>query len=140
MSAHLPFAGGAPFSLSILPTPSRKALSSLALEPTILRAMIEDEAWPCAQAFTSWAKSVTVSPSILRSMVTVEPHSLECAVAVASGSGRRPILGMFPASSRILLLYISLSMNATSGHDGGLCRRLEPLYRRRMEEEEAVIP
>ena len=27
--------------------------------------MIEDEAWPSAQAFTSWAKSVTVSPSIL---------------------------------------------------------------------------
>jgi hypothetical protein len=43
--------------------------------------MIEDEAWPSAQAFTSWAKSVTVSPSILRSTVTVEPHSLECAVA-----------------------------------------------------------
>ena len=51
----------------------------------MLRAMIEDEAWPSAQAFTSWAKSVTVSPSILRSTVTVEPHSLEWAVAVASG-------------------------------------------------------
>ena len=48
--------------------------------------MIEDEAWPSAQAFTSWAKSVTVSPSILRSTVTVEPHSLEW--AVARGVGR----------------------------------------------------
>ena len=52
------------------------------------RAMIEEEAWPSAQAFTSWAKSVTVSPSILRSMVTVEPHSLEWAVALASGCGK----------------------------------------------------
>ena len=43
---------------------------------------------PSAQAFTSWAKSVTVSPSILRSTVTVEPHSLECAVALASGVGK----------------------------------------------------
>ena len=50
--------------------------------------MIEDEAWPSAQAFTSWAKSVTVSPSILRSTVTVEPHSLEWAVALASGVGQ----------------------------------------------------
>jgi len=29
-------------------------------------------------------------PFILRSILTVEPHSLECAVALASGSGRRP--------------------------------------------------
>ena len=47
--------------------------------------MIDDDAWPSAQAFTSWAKSVTVSPSILRSTVTVEPHSLDRAVALASG-------------------------------------------------------
>ena len=67
----------------------------------MLRAMIEDEAWPSAQAFTSWAKSVTVSPSIFRSMVTVEPHSRESAVAVASGSASRPIRGMVPASSII---------------------------------------
>ena len=85
MSAHLPFAGGAPFSLSILRTVSRKLRSSSAFAPTTLRAMIEEEAWPSAQAFTSWAKSVTVSPSILRSTVTVEPHSLEWAVALASG-------------------------------------------------------
>ena len=51
----------------------------------MLRAMIEEEAWPSAQAFTSWAKSVTSSPAILRSTVTVEPHSLEWAVALASG-------------------------------------------------------
>ena len=63
--------------------------------------MIEDEAWPSAQAFTSWAKSVTVSPSILRSTVTVEPHSLEWAVALASGFCSRPSRGMPPASSRI---------------------------------------
>ena len=82
-----PFAvgGGAPFSLSILRTVSRSARSSSAFAPMTLRAMIEDEAWPSAQAFTSWAKSVTVSPSILRSTVTVEPHSLEWAVALASG-------------------------------------------------------
>ena len=52
-----------------------------ALEPMTLRAMIDDEAWPSAQAFTSWAKSTTLSPSILRSTVTVEPHSLESALA-----------------------------------------------------------
>ena len=34
--------------------------------------MTEEEAWPSAQAFTSWEKSVTVSPSILRSTVTVD--------------------------------------------------------------------
>ena len=49
--------------------------------------MIEDDAWPSAQAFTSCAKSVTTPSCILRSTVTVEPHSLECAVAVASGVG-----------------------------------------------------
>ena len=65
----------------------------------MLRAMIEEEAWPSAQAFTSWAKSVTVSPSIFRSMVTVEPQSFEWAVALASGSGSRPIRGIVPASS-----------------------------------------
>ena len=58
--------------------------------------MIEDEAWPSAQAFTSWAKSVTVSPSILRSTVTVEPHSLECAVALASGCGQPSETGDAP--------------------------------------------
>ena len=52
--------------------------------------MIEDEAWPSAQAFTSWAKSVTTGPSILRSTVTVEPHSLEWAVALASGALKPP--------------------------------------------------
>ena len=50
--------------------------------------MIEDEAWPSAQAFTSWAKSLTAPPSILRSTVTVEPHSLEWAVAEASGADK----------------------------------------------------
>ena len=87
MSAHLPSFGGAPFSLSILRTVSRSVRSSSAFAPTTLRAMIEDEAWPSAQAFTSWAKSVTVSPSILRSTVTVEPHSLEWAV----GAGVRAV-------------------------------------------------
>ena len=80
--------GGAPFSLSILRTVSRNPRSSSALAPTMLRAMIEDEAWPSAQAFTSWAKSVTVSPSIFRSTVTVEPQSFEWAVALASGAAK----------------------------------------------------
>ena len=53
-------AGGAPFSFSILRTVSRKPLSSSAFAPITLRAMIEEEAWPSAQAFTSWAKSVTI--------------------------------------------------------------------------------
>ena len=48
--------------------------------------MIEEEAWPSAQAFTSWAKSPTTGPFIFRSTVTVEPHSLEWAVALASGA------------------------------------------------------
>ena len=39
------------------------------------------------------------SPSILRSTVTVEPHSLEWAVADASGASR-PIRGIVPASSK----------------------------------------
>ena len=67
----------------------------------MLRAMIEDDAWPSAQAFTSWAKSVTVSPSIFRSMVTVDPHNRDNALAVASGADSRPIRGMVPASSMI---------------------------------------
>ena len=91
----------APFSLSILRTVSRSLRSSSAFEPTTWRAMIEDEAWPSAQAFTSWAKSVTVSPSILRSTVTVEPHSLEWAVARGVGLSSRPSRGMPPASSRM---------------------------------------
>src|ERR1035441_2119850 len=86
MSAHLP-AGGGPFSLSILRTVSRSSRSSAGLAPITWRAMIEDEAWPSAQAFTSWAKSATTGPSILRSTVTVEPHSLEWAVGRASGAG-----------------------------------------------------
>ena len=66
--------------------------------------MIEDEAWPSAQAFTSWAKSVTTGPSILRSILTVEPHNLEWAVALASGVASRPSRGILPANSMIRLL------------------------------------
>jgi hypothetical protein len=69
-----------------------------------LRAMIDEEAWPSAQAFTSWAKSVISSPAMVRSTVTVDPHSLEWAVAEASGSPNRPSRGILPANSRILLL------------------------------------
>src|SRR4051812_50034424 len=87
MSAHLP-CGGEPFSFSILRTVSRNSRSSLAVEPTTWLAMIEEEACPSAQAFTSWPKSVTTGPSILRSTLTVEPHSLEWAVAVGCGSER----------------------------------------------------
>ncbi len=52
MSAHLP-CGGPPFSFSIFRTVSRNSRSSLAVDPTTWLAMIEDEAWPSAQAFTS---------------------------------------------------------------------------------------
>ena len=97
-------AGGAPLSLSMRRTVSRKARSSSALAPTTFAAMIEEEACPSAQALTSWAKSVTASPSILRSTVTVEPHSFEWAVALASASASRPSRGMLPASSIIRLL------------------------------------
>jgi len=103
MSAHLP-CGGAPFSFSILRTVSRNSRNSLAFEPTTWLAMMEEEACPSAQAFTSWAKSVTTPPSILRSTFTVEPQSFEWAVALASGSGRRPRRGILPASSMIRLL------------------------------------
>ena len=69
-----------------------------------LVAMIEEEACPSAQAFTSWAKSVTTGPSIFTSTVTVEPHSFEWAVAEASGPSSRPSRGMLPANSMIRLL------------------------------------
>ena len=54
--------------------------------PTTWRAMIDEEAWPSAQAFTSWAKSVTMSPSIFSQTRTFEPHSFEWAAALASAS------------------------------------------------------
>jgi hypothetical protein len=66
--------------------------------------MIEDEACPSAQAFTSCPKPVTTSPSMVRSTVTVEPQRRECALAVASGCGSRSSNGMFAASSRMRLL------------------------------------
>ena len=56
------------------------------------------------EQFVAWAKSLTTGPSILRSILTVEPHSLEWAVALAWGSGRRPRRGIFPANSMIRLL------------------------------------
>src|SRR5674476_157706 len=103
MSAHLPVGGG-PFSFNILRTVSRSARHSVALAPITWRAMSEDEAWPSAQAFTSWAKSDTSGPSILTSTVTVDPHNLEWAVALASGAASRPSRGILPARSRIRLL------------------------------------
>jgi hypothetical protein len=96
--------GGAPFSFSILRTVSRNSRSSPAVEPTTCDAMIEDEACPSAQALTSWAKSVTTGPSMVRSTLTVEPHSFECAVALAPGADRRPRRGILPASSMMRLL------------------------------------
>ena len=80
---------------------SRNSRNSFAFEPMTCRAMMEEEAWPRAQALTSWAKSVISSPAILRSTVTVEPHSLEWAVALASGVSSRPSRGILPASSMI---------------------------------------
>src|SRR5271166_277325 len=72
--------------------------------------MIEAAAWPKAQALTSWAKSTILPSSMTRSTITVEPHSFECALAVAPGAGRRPWRGIFAARSRIWELYISVSM------------------------------
>jgi hypothetical protein len=96
--------GEAAFSFSMRRTLSRRSRNSSAREPITLRAMMDEDAWPSAHAFTSWAKSETTLPSILRSTVTVEPQSLEWAVALASGSGSRPMRGMFPANSRIRVL------------------------------------
>src|SRR3569832_152926 len=113
MSPHLPV-GGLPFSFSILRTVSRSSRNSLAVEPITWDAMIEDEAGPSAQAFTSWAKSVTTGPAILRSTFTVDPQSFERAVALASGEGRRPIRGILPARSMICLLQTSFSIDRLS--------------------------
>src|SRR3974390_334167 len=104
MSAHRSLVGGGPFSLSIRRTSSRSWHNSSALAPIMLRAMIEDDAWPSAHAFTSWAKSETTGPSIFRSTVTVDPHNLEWAVALASGAARRPRWRILAAKSRILAL------------------------------------
>src|SRR3974390_3802623 len=103
ISAHLPVGVG-PFSFSILRTVSRNSRSSAALAPITWRAMIEDDAWPSAHAFTSWAKSDTTGPSIFRSTVTVDPHNLEWAVALASGAARRPRWGVLGAKSGSLAL------------------------------------
>ena len=93
--------------------------------------MIEEEAWPSAQAFTSWAKSVTISPSILRSMVTVEPQSLEWAVAVASGWSSRPepgnIPGQFQNSAVVDVVQHELRQRRTGG--SLIAPRLQALYR-----------
>jgi hypothetical protein len=70
----------------------------------MLRAMIDDDAWPSAHAFTSWAKSLTRPSSTLRCTVTLEPHRRLTAVALASGWSSFPIRGISPASSRIRLL------------------------------------
>ena len=61
------------------------ARNSAAVAPMIWAPTIAAVAWPSRHAFTVWPKPETLSPLILRSMVMVEPHSLECAVAVASG-------------------------------------------------------
>ena len=66
--------------------------------------MIEDEAWPSAQAFTSWPKSVTTPSFILTSTVTLEPQSREWATAVASGCAKRCNRGISAAKPRILRL------------------------------------
>ena len=50
--------------------------------------MIEDDAWPSAQAFTSWPKSLTTPSFMATSTVTLEPQRREWATAVASGCGQ----------------------------------------------------
>ena len=75
--------------------------SSLASVPTMFRAMMDAAACPSRQAFTVWPKALTRSPASLISTLTVEPHSLEWAVAVASASASRSVRGMLADSSRM---------------------------------------
>ncbi len=96
-----PFAGG---RRPALPSASRScvsrsAVSSCGVAPMTWRAISEEDAWPSAQARTSCAKSLTLPSSSSRSIVTVEPHSFECALALASGPASRPCRGMSAASS-----------------------------------------
>ena len=67
-------------------------------------AMIEEDAWPNAQALTSWPKSLTKPSFIVTSTVTLEPHSFEWATAVASGFCNLCSLGMSAAKPRIFRL------------------------------------
>jgi hypothetical protein len=78
--------GPSPSAFSIASMSSRALRNSCVVAPTTWLAMIEDEAWPRAQALTSWAKAETVSPSIFSQILTLEPQSFECAWALASES------------------------------------------------------
>ena len=62
---------------------------------------LDADAVEIAQPAPTKLISSTVSPSIFRSMVTVDPHNRDNALAVASGADSRPIRGMVPASSMI---------------------------------------
>ena len=59
MSAHLPAGGGAVLLQHLAHGLAQLAQFVRLWRRSTCRAMIEDEAWPSAQAFTSWAKSVT---------------------------------------------------------------------------------
>ena len=65
--------------------------------------MIDDEAWPSAQALTSWANSVTILFDKIMSTVTLEPQSLLTFVTDLLGFFRRPTCEIFAANSIILL-------------------------------------
>ena len=61
------------------------------------------EAWPSAQAWTSWAKSETRPSSTQRSTVTFDPQSLDTFSEDAWGAGSRPACGISAASLRIFV-------------------------------------
>ena len=80
---------------------SRAASSSARVRPIAAPPSTAAEAWPSAQAFTSWPKPAIRSPSSATSTVTVEPHSGERRVAEPSGRGSRSACGMSAASARM---------------------------------------
>ncbi len=93
--APLALRRGAPFSFSIRRTVSRSR-AVRRLEPTTWRAMIEEEAWPSAQAL-HLVGEVADQPVLHADVdLTVEPHSLEWAEAEASGMGQAPQPGDIP--------------------------------------------
>ena len=86
-----PAARRSPSACAASPRAPRAAPS--AVEPTTRRPIIDEEAWPRAQAFTSCAKSATTSPSDLE----VDRHGR----AAELGMGRRAGVGVRqPAEAR----------------------------------------
>jgi hypothetical protein len=67
----------------------------------MLRATIEADAWPSAQAFASMPKSATAPSFITRSTVISEPQTRLTFFAVASGAASLRAGGIAAAASRI---------------------------------------